>query len=104
MALHCPATLLVAATPRGEEARELLLESLASERVLTVVSAPGDDEGRRLAEVLGVPLEDEPGLASADPDDSVLGAVADLHRGETVLVLAGPSGAGETPFARLEVD
>lgn len=102
MALHCPATLLVAPTPRGAEERRRLLESVVDERVLTVVAAPDDDEGRQVAEALGVHLEDEPGLASPTTDDAVLGGVADLHHGETVLVLTR-SGGGSTPFERVEV-
>ncbi len=103
MALHCPATLLVASTPRGDGARRRLVESVTDERVLTVVAAPGDDEGRRIAEALGIPLEEEPGLASPTVDDAVLGAVADLHRGEAVLVLTPASHGGGAPFERVEV-
>lgn len=103
MALHCPATLLVAPTPRGEDARHRLVESVVDERVLTVVVAPGDDGGRQVAETLDVPLEADPGLASPTLDDAVLRVVADLHRGETVLVLTQVPGAGVTPFERVEV-
>lgn len=99
MALHCPATLLLAPAPHDAKGARDLTASLAGERVLAVVGPPGVAAGRQLADALGVPLEDEPGLASADP--SVLESIADLHRGETVLVLTHSS--GETPFARLEI-
>ena len=43
------------------------------------------------------------GLLEGPPTSPVLGEIADLHRGETVLVLAPGTTAGETPFVRLEV-
>lgn len=103
MTLHCPATLLVASTPRGDSARGRFLEAVTRERVLTVAAAPGDDEGRTVAEAIGVPLEEEPGLASPTVDDAVLRSIADLHRGEVVLVLAPASGGGDAPVVRVEV-
>lgn len=104
MALHCPATLLVAPTPRDAQGVDELAASLTGERVLAVVRAPGDPIGGRLADLLGVPIEDEGGLAAADPPPSVLGEIADLHHGETVVVLVPPDTVGETPFDRREVD
>ena len=101
MALHCPATLLLAPAPRDTKGVAELAESLTGERVLGVVREPGDDVGRRLAEVLDVPLEDEPGLTAAEPPPSVLAEISDLHRGETVVVLVA---AGEAPFVRHEID
>lgn len=103
MPLHCPATLLVARSPGDEEARRRLVEAVVGERVLAVVTAPGDDEGRRLAGELDVPFETDPGLASPAPDDTALRAVADLHRGETVVVLAPSAGVGEGVVDRVEV-
>lgn len=103
MALHCPATLLVAPTPRDARGVEELAAALAGERVLAVVRAPDDPVGQLLAEVLDVPLEDEPGLAVAG-STAVFGEIADLHRGETVVVLAPHEMAGETPFDRRELD
>ena len=97
MALHCPAILLVAASPRDAKGADELVAALAGERVLAVVRAPADDAGGRLAQTLDVPLEDEPGLAEPTPGRAVLGEIADLHRGETVLVLTS-EGAGEAPF------
>lgn len=104
MALHCPATLLLAPTPLDAKGVDELTESLTGERVLGVVRAPGAELARQVAEVLDVPLEDEPGLMAAEPPRSVLGEIADLHRGETVLVLAGPAAPGGAPFVRLELD
>lgn len=101
MALHCPAILLVAPSP-DPTGVTALVDSLAGERVLAVVRAPGDSAGEQLAEVLDVPLEDEPGLAKGAPR-AVLGEIADLHRGETVVVLTQGE-AGPTPFDRLELD
>ena len=103
MALHCPATLLVAAPPRDVGAATALVDALAGDRVLAVACAPGDVAGDQLAQLLDVPLETEPGLLEGTPTSPVLGEIADLHRGETVLVLAPGTTAGETPFARLEV-
>ena len=45
MALHCPATLLLAPAPRDTKGVAELAESLTGERVLGVVRAPGDDVG-----------------------------------------------------------
>lgn len=103
MALHCPATLLVAPAPREEDDRRRLLAAVADERVLAVVTTPGDDAGHLVADELDVPLEADPGLASPSVDDAVLGAVADLHRGETVLVLTRSGGGGDAPFVRVEI-
>lgn len=89
--MHCPATLLLTATPEGEGGVPALVERLAGERVLTVVTAPGDARGAAVAAGLDVPLEQEPGLGEGPPSPSVLGEIADLHRGETVLVLSGES-------------
>lgn len=97
MGLHCPAILLVAATPRDAKGVEQLVAALTGERVLAVVRAPDDPVGQLLAEVLDVPLEDEPGLAVAG-STAVFGEIADLHRGETVVVLAPHEMAGEAPF------
>lgn len=103
MALHCPATLLVAAPPRDAGAAAALVDALVGDRVLAVVCAPGEVAGQQLAQLIDVPLETEPGLLEGPPTSPVLGEIADLHRGETVLVLALGTTAGETPFARLEV-
>lgn len=90
MSLHCPATLLVTAPPTDEGGLAHLVEALRGERVLAVVTAPEDELGPRVAEGLDVPLEVDAALSDAGRDP--LTGVADLHRGETVLVLL-PSAA-----------
>lgn len=104
MALQCPATLLLAPTPRDAKGVGDLLASLTGELVLAVVRAPGLGMAEQVAGELGAPLEDEPGLATSRPEPAVLGEIADLHRGETVLVLTPPAEASGTPFVRLELD
>lgn len=103
--LQCAATLLVAcpAGPDGESV-ERLADALADRRVAIVYSSPQDPAALAAAEVanrLGVACRTEPGLAEPPDDDSapsdvqavaryrdVLGEVADLHRGETVLLVS----------------
>lgn len=104
MALHCPATLLVAPAPRDAKGVASLVDALTGDRVLAVVRAPDLAVGTQLAERLGALLEDEVGLAADEPDPATLDAIADLHRGETVLVLTPPGEAGGAPFVRLELD
>ena len=106
MALHCAATLLIAPVPRDAKGVGDLTASLADERVLAVVRDPGDEVGAQVAAALDVPLEDEPELAEVDTaaPPSALRAIADLHRGETVVVLVPGLVAGETPFVRRELD
>lgn len=104
MALHCPATLLVATPPLEAEGVASLVDALTGERVLAVVRPPDLAVGEELARRLGAPLEDEPGLATGEAQAATLGAIADLHRGETVLVLARPGEVTDAPFVRLELD
>lgn len=105
VALHCPATLLVATPPRGAKGVASLVDALAGERVLALVRPPDLAVGEELAQRLGAPLEDEEGLAAGGAPPATLGAIADLHRGETVLVLARPPGeVTGAPFVRLELD
>ena len=54
----------------------------------------------------GVLATDEPELAEVDTaaPPSALRAIADLHRGETVVVLVPGLVPGETPFVRRELD
>lgn len=106
MALHCPATLLIAPVPRDAKGVGDLTASLTGERVLAVVREPGDEVAVHVAAALDVPLEDEPELAEVDAagPHSALHAIADLHRGETVVVLVPGLAAGETPFVRRELD
>lgn len=100
--MHCPATLLLTSTPEGEGGVPALVEQLAGEMVLAVVTAPGDARGAAVAAGLDVPLEQEPGLEVGEPSSILLGEIADLHRGETVLVLSGES-ADPSPIRRIEL-
>lgn len=102
MSLHCPATLLLAPAPRDAKGVTDLVAALAGERVLAVVRAPGAQEAQPVAEALGVSVEDEPGLAAGAPSSATLGEIADLHRGETVLVLTEPSD-GSARVTRIEL-
>lgn len=102
--MHCPATLLLAPTPEGEGGVRALVDELADEMVLAVVTAPGSLRGSEVADVLGAPQEEEPDLAAGEPSPSVLGGIADLHRGETVLVLTCGAPAGRpTTVTRIEL-
>jgi hypothetical protein len=86
--LQCAATLLLASV-RGEEQARALGTSLLERRVALVYTDGSTTAARTaglLSERLGVPVRPEPGLA---PDGrGVLEGLADLHRGETVLVVA----------------
>jgi hypothetical protein len=101
--LHCPARVYVAVPGDGaahEAAEQALVELAASERVVRVLARPGDAAGARLAGRLGVPLDEEPGLAGLEvaetrPVAPVLDEVADAFPGEAVLVVA----AGPEPAA-----
>ena len=96
--LFCPATLLVTTTSR--EQVEALAESLRDRRIARVFTStlpPAVESGAVAARVLGVGAVELQGLEdSGDSDDSqgasarfraALEEIADLHRGETVLVL-----------------
>lgn len=107
--MHCPATLLIAGAPEDDAGVVALLGRLSGEHVVSVVSAPGDLPGARVAARLDVPLEEEPALSEGESRE-LLGSIADLHRGETVLVLI-PHGssrgaqapAGGAPVRRVEL-
>jgi broad specificity phosphatase PhoE len=94
--LHCPATLLVAAD--GDDQVAALATSLRDRRVARVYTSTSTRAmraGRLAAEVLGadavalVELQ-EPSVAeeALDRCREALQAIADQHRGETVLVIA----------------
>ena len=102
MALHCPAVIIVVALTEGGEAAdlgesvaELLVAENMAENVAAVYSTctgVADMTAARLAERLrvGRPVRVVPGADAAQ-------TIADVHRGETVVVLdrepvAGPSG------------
>ena len=101
--MHCPATLLLTATPEGEGGVPALVERLAGESVLAVVTPPGDARGAAVAAALDVPLEQEPGLAEGEAPSALLGEIADLHRGETVLVLSGETSDAAAAITRIDL-
>lgn len=110
--LHCPATLHLLAPAAPDRVHALAL-ALRSQRIAMVWSGPGAasrDCARGLAVELDVPLRIDPDLAGLDVahfgrGESVggdctgaLDGIADLHRGEHVVVVgevpAGPDEAG----------
>ncbi len=101
--MHCPATLLLTATPEGEGGVPALVERLVGESVLAVVTPPGDARGAAVAAALDVPLEQEPGLELGEPPSALLAEIADLHRGETVLVLSGETTDAAAAIRRIEL-
>lgn len=92
--LQCPARFLLVAAP-GAARPEPLAESLRHERVAAVYDAPPHaDEARALAGALGLPLHEMTHrltlaeVANESPGAlDVLRDLADLHRGETVVVV-----------------
>lgn len=98
MALHCPAVIVVVALAedaRAAAVEELVAELLIAENVSVVYSADSsvaDPTALRLARRLGVapPVRIVPGSDAPQ-------TIADVHRGETVVVLdrapvGGPTG------------
>lgn len=89
--LQCPATLVLlthVSRPgvRRAEHAERLLRDL---RVAAVYAAPGTGPTADVVgEALSLPPHEEPGLDGPSYRDA-LAALADLHRGETVVVVAG---------------
>ena len=84
--LQCPATFLVLAT----ESAASLVPDLRHARVAAVYAVAADvDAAARVAREAGVPvrpLEESPGTTYPDG----LADLADLHRGETVVVVLRP--------------
>ncbi|WP_227486659.1 hypothetical protein [Nocardioides malaquae] len=108
--LQCPATLLVAACGAVAEASaaEVVRDwyaQLAHRRVASVWSAPSAGAravARDLSVRLGCPVQLRPDLDDGVPGQGaastlreVLQEAADLHRGETVLVLLGAATPGD---------
>jgi hypothetical protein len=98
--LQCPARFLVVAAP-GTVRPEALAESLRHERIAALYDAPPHaDEAEALAGALGLPLHDLTRrltlaeVAARSPEAlDVLRDLADLHRGENVVVVGeGPAG------------
>ena len=114
--LHCAATLLVATVADGDrEQVRALARSLVTRRVARVYTGTLEqliDSGALAADVLGVDaltiegldgagVESLTGRALDDPALEWVLAIADQHRGETVLVLTD---VGRASFAELSVD
>jgi hypothetical protein len=114
--LHCAATLLVATlADRDHEQVRALARSLVTRRVARVYADTLEqsvESGALAAEVLGVDavtiegldgvcVESLRGRALDDPALGWVLAIADQHRGETVLVLTG---VGRASLAELSVD
>lgn len=88
MSLHCPARLFLA---KGEDPLSPVVESAREERVAAVCAAPGEMAlARSAAEALGCPVEEVATLGQPDRWSEALIEIADLHRGESVLVVAPP--------------
>jgi hypothetical protein len=96
--LQCPARFLVVAAPRHARS---VAEELRHERVAAVYDAPPHADGAAaLAGALGLPLQEltrrltVAEVAAESPEAlDVLRDLADLHRGENVLVVGkGPAG------------
>jgi len=124
VSLHCAATFLIAHDDEQHGRLQSMAQGLRRERVAAVaVGSTGhlSESAARCAEVLDVPLRRLGGLTGGGPSDGAGGdlvaefrealqELADLHRGETVLVLtegrvisaAVPSLAGNlsTSYAR----
>jgi broad specificity phosphatase PhoE len=103
--LQCAATLLLVAHGETEQAR-VLGRALRDARLAAIYA--GDRPGAvRTAEVVaaetGVPVSVLTGLEDSDGVRATLEGIADLHRGETVLVVshAGAIRAGVPPMVGL---
>lgn len=88
--LQCPAHLVLLAAPGRADA-----ESLRHERVAAVYDGPPGSGAAALAGALGLPVQVMARslviaevLARAPESMTALGGLADLHRGETVVVVA----------------
>lgn len=113
MSLHCPATLIVV---RAVDDPRVLAATLEHRRVAVVYSASGPEAermGRDLAAMVGAAATTLPGLelAGGGPGTATeafagledeLGALADLHRGETVVVLT--PAPGDADWSAFEVE
>ncbi len=89
--LQCPATMLFAVPGDVDQARALA-DELRDRRVAVVYTDDLPASGRAVREVsaaLGAPVRSEPDLREGFvAPATVLEQLADLHRGETVLVFA----------------
>lgn len=114
MALFCPATLHLAAVPVAEVAT--VARGLAGENVAMVYAAPAAAQvGAAAASLLDVPVRVEAELEGLDVGSFGRGAhptrhcaaalddIADLHRGEHVLVVGPADEARGVLLRRLEI-
>ena len=87
MALHCSATVLIVSPPEHEAGVAALVAHLADSRIAEVYASRTFAEPAHLiADRLGCPV----GLLQVElegPRDAALEEIADLHRGEQVVVL-----------------
>ncbi|MGN6330458.1 MAG: hypothetical protein ACTHOD_02260 [Motilibacteraceae bacterium] len=84
--LQCPATFLLLAADEREPLPTHLMEALAGEHVAEVYARAGDPARGGAADALAGSLGTRRGTAD-DVDVRSLEEVADLHRGERVVVL-----------------
>ena len=118
MSLHCPATLILARPGEVQSARELGM-GLRSARIAAVFAGsagPAGPSAAMVADALGMDVATLPGLPAAaggHPGDRTPGgddadlaeairAIADLYRGESVLLVASPQ-ALDAALSALEV-
>lgn len=105
--LHCPATIVLAG-PEDEAARAALTAELRDRRIAMVYSGTAEP-ARTVAAALAADLDagaaESAELTGLDPEACGraelahrLQSVADLHRGETVLVIADRSEASAAPI------
>lgn len=97
--LQCAATLLVVG------ADPAMPPSLPANVALVYCCASRRERAEALALASGTPLREDVGLAASDPAGA-FEAIADLHRGETVLVLPAhtPARCSATGITRLRID
>ncbi|HEU4676797.1 MAG TPA: hypothetical protein VFS29_12455 [Motilibacteraceae bacterium] len=88
--LQCPATFLLLAVADGEPLPPHLVQALAGEHVAEVYARPADPPRADVADALAAALSARRGTAE-DVDVRGLEEVADLHRGERVVVVLSPA-------------
>lgn len=88
MSLQCPARIVLA---KGEDPLAPVVAALRDERVAAVCAAAEERAtAESAAELLGCPVEEVTALAEPGRWSDALTEIADLHRGECVLVVAPP--------------
>lgn len=99
--LQCPATLIVVS---AESRPEATAAAVAGQPVRAVYAAAEGQLAGRVADLVGIAARLEPGLAASDGAlvREELSAVADLHRGETVVVVCAPTILNELAGGRAQ--